>query len=156
MQKLNQDLISFLHNQGFVIVTTIDKKGFPHSSCKGIVHIEPDGRIFLFDVYRQKTYQNLQINPRINLTAVDEHKFIGFCLKGNGRIVSDNELDSELIKSWENRIASRLTKRLIKNIKEERGHRMHPEAKLPKPEYLIVVQIEEIIDLTPQDLKTGG
>lgn len=31
----------------------------------------------------------------------------------------------------------------------------HPEALLPKPEYMIVMEVEEIIDLTPKHLKQG-
>ncbi len=152
MKRLTDDIARFFQDQGCVIVSSIDKNGFPHNSCKGIVKIEPSGRVYLLDVYRAKTYENLKRNPHISITAIDEHKFTGYCLKGKVEIVPQEELGLEIVKAWEDRIASRLTQRLLKNIRGEKGHPRHPEALLPKPEYLIVMDTEEIIDLTPQHL----
>jgi predicted pyridoxine 5'-phosphate oxidase superfamily flavin-nucleotide-binding protein len=151
--KLSAEIVRFLQNQGFLIVSTIDKSGYPHSSCKGMVDIKPDGRIYILDVYRGKTYQNLQANPLISITAIDEHKFAGYCLKGRAQIVLAADAEPGIIKAWENRVTGRLTQRLIKNLKEEKGHRTHPEAMLPQPKYLIVMDVEEVVDLTPGHLK---
>lgn len=153
MKKIPGEIARFFYNQGFVIVCTIDKYGRPHSSCKGVVKINQNGRVFLLDVYRAQTFENLTQNPAISITAIDEHKFTGYCLKGEARIASQAELTPELQKAWENKIAGRLTQRLLKNIHEEKGHPRHPEALLPKPEYLIVMDVEEAIDLTPRHLK---
>jgi len=153
MKKLKEEIVRFFHNQGFVIVSTIDKNGFAHCACKGIVKIEPCGRVYLLDVYRKKTFENLKINPRITITAVDEHKFSGYCLKGKMQMLPEGKIKDELVKAWEERITSRLTQRLLKNIHEERGHPHHPEVLLPKPEYLIEMEVEEIVDLTPQHIR---
>jgi hypothetical protein len=107
------------------------------------------------DLYRAKTRQNLQRNPRISVTAFDEHKFIGYCLKGKVKSFSENELPVDILKAWEERITNRLTQRLLKNVREEKGHPRHPEILLPKPEYLIVMDVEAIVDLTPHHLKQG-
>jgi len=151
--KLNADIIRFLHSQGFLIVSTVDKNGYPHSSCKGMVDIKPDGKIYLLDVYRGKTYENLRTNPFMSITAVNEHKFSGFCLKGRAQILNAADADPGIIKAWEDKVTGRLTQRLIKNLKEEKGHASHPEAMLPQPKYLIVMDVEEIVDLTPGHLK---
>lgn len=136
-----------------MVVSTIDKNGLVHNACKGIVKIERCGRIYLLDVYRARTHENLKCSPYISITAFDEHKFIGYCLKGKAEILSQQELKPELLKAWEDRITSRLTQRLLRNIHEEKGHPKHPEVLLPKPEYLIVMEVEEIVDLTPHHLK---
>ena len=52
MPELIREIINFLEAQGVVLLTTIDEKGFPHSSCKGIVKIEETGRVYLLDAYR--------------------------------------------------------------------------------------------------------
>ncbi|MDD2679345.1 MAG: pyridoxamine 5'-phosphate oxidase family protein [Candidatus Omnitrophica bacterium] len=154
MDPLSEEIIQFLHRQGCVIVSSIDSQGFPHSSCKGIVKINPKGSIYLLDAYRGQTLQNLKDNPYVNITAFDEHKFIGYCLKGKARILYEKELDTGILKAWEERITGRLTQRLLKNIRGEvKGHRAHPEALLPKPEHMIVVDVEKVVDLTPQHLK---
>lgn len=153
MRKLPQEVINFFRNQGCVIVSTIDAKGFAHNSCKGLVKINRNGLTYLLDLYRANTYKNLKRNPHISITAFDEHKFIGYCLKGRASLLPEGRLYAQITKAWEARIASRITQRLLKNIREEKGHPRHPEALLPKPEYLIVMQVEETVGLTPHHLK---
>jgi general stress protein 26 len=153
MKKISGEIINFFQNQGCVIVSTIDSNGFVHCSCKGIVKIDHQGEVYLLDLYRTRTYQNLKHNPCISLTAIDEHKFMGYCLKGKAQLLSVKKLQPKIISAWEEKITSRLTQRLLKNIREEKGHPRHPEVLLPKPEYMIVMKVEEVVDLTPRHLK---
>lgn len=149
MKQLSKLIIDFLLAQGFVIVASIDKNGFPHSSCKAIVKIEPSGKIFLIDVYRGVTSENIERNQQISISAVDEHKFAGYCLKGKAAKMPDDHISQEIIKTWEDNITSRLAKRLLKNLVQGHGQGHHPEASLPQPKHLIVLEVEEIVDLAP-------
>ncbi|MBN1405586.1 MAG: pyridoxamine 5'-phosphate oxidase family protein [Candidatus Omnitrophica bacterium] len=152
MQLLTDDIIQFFARQGFVIVSTIDSGGMPHTSCKGIVKIEQD-KIYLLDLYKAATYDNLKKNPKISLTAVDEHKFRGYCIKGRASILKASQIKSHIIKTWEDKITTRVRNRILKNIRGEKGHPKHPEILLPKPEYLIAVDVEKTVNLTPHALK---
>lgn len=156
MKKLTGAIIAFFNKQPYTIVTTIDKNGCLHNSCKGIVDIDADGRVYLLDLYKERTYQNLSKNQCISITAVDEHKFMGYSLKGTARIVKREDVKSHIMEKWEDRIKKRIAQRLIKNIKGEKGHPRHPEALMPKPEYLIEVKVGEIIDLTPHHIGKGN
>ena len=156
MKQIPAAIIDFLRTQSFVIVCSIDKNGFPHSSCKNIVKIEPCGQVFLLDAYRGLTAENIRRNPRISISAIDEHKFMGYCLKGKARILPANNISQEIIKSWEDNITSRLAKRLLKNLAEGKSRSHHPEASLPGPKYLISVEVEKIVDLTPHHLRKEG
>lgn len=153
MKKLDANVMDFFQNQGCVIVSTIDKTGFVNNACKGIVMINGNGEIYLLDLYRGRTHENLKNNPHMSLTAIDEHKFTGYCLKGKGSILPEVKLQAQIVKAWEERITSRLTRRLLKNIRGEKGHGRHPEVLLPKPEYMILMEVEEAVDLTPHHLK---
>lgn len=153
MQSLSEQIVSFLKNQGFVIVSTISRDGGIHSSCKGITKIDRNGKIYLFDLYMGRTYENLKENPAITLTSADEHRFIGYCLKGKAEIVASDKFNAQMITAWDDMIVSRVTRRLLRNIRNEKGHHSHPEVRLPRPKYMIVMEVEEIIDLTPQHLK---
>ncbi len=153
VKSLPDDIIRFFHSQRFSIVSTIDRDGSPHNACKGIVDIEKDGRVYLLDLYRGKTLENLKYNPYISITAVDEHKFTGYCLKGKARILNKDRIESRIMKLWEGKITSRIAHRILKNMKEARGHVLHPEALLPKPEYLIEMKVSEIIDLSPFNVR---
>lgn len=153
MKRLPDDIVHFFREQGFVIVSTVDERGMPHSSCKGIINISPAGKIYLLDVYLKGTYNNLKRNPNISITAVDEHKFKGYCLKGKAELIGRDRLSPQIKKAWEARLAGRITQRLLKNIRDEKGHPQHPEARFPQPEYMIVVEVGEVVDLTPHNLK---
>jgi len=153
MKKLPDEVIQFLGNQNFVIVSTIDKNGNLHSSCKGIVKIKKNGKIYLLDLYKGVTYENLKRNPRISLTAVDERSFKGYCLKGRARIATSKNLDIKFNLLWEDKLTRRISQRMIKNIMEEKIDSLHPEARLPKPKYIILMQVKEIVDLRPVNLK---
>ncbi len=155
MARLNDGILQFFRNQGCVIVSTVDKNGLPHCACKGIVKINKNGRVYLLDLYHAQTRDNLKHNARISITAVDEHKFIGYCLKGKAEITPSESIAPAVIRTWEARIAGRLTQRLLKNIHEEKGHPRHPEILLPEPKYMIVMEVKKIVDLTPQHLKKG-
>jgi len=153
MSKLTREIINFFENQGCVVLTTIDHRGFPHTSCKGMVKLGESGQVYLLDAYHGQTFKNLEKNSFASVTAFDEHKFKGFCLKGRARLIHEDELTESIVKSWEERITNRLTQRLLKNIREGKGHKGHPEASLPRPKYMIVLEIEEVVDLTPAHLK---
>ena len=150
---LKDEIIWFFKHHTVVIVTTIDNNGLPHSSCKGIVDIEKNGHVYVLDLYRARTFANLKANPLISLTGVDEHKFIGYCLKGKARIVERKKFTPSLMKAWEKRLNKRITKRLLKEIRGEKGHDRQPEVLMPRPAYLIKAKINEVVDLTPQHIK---
>jgi len=151
--RINKDILFFFSRQNFTIVSTIDQDGRPHSSCKAIVKFGSDGMIYLLDLYKGKTFENLKRNPNISITAVDEHKFKGYSLKGTAKIIESKELDSDLKEKWENNIVSRITQRILKNLKGGKAQWRHPESLLPTPKYLIAVEIKDVIDLTPPTLK---
>lgn len=150
---MTDDAINFFKTQDFAVVSTIDEDGGVHCSCKDIVKIDPHGRFFLLDLYKGVTFANIMRNPVISITAVDGHKFKGYCLKGKASIVDKDKLGPDILPAWDAKVVSRITHRLLKNIKGEKGHPTHPEAGLPKPQYMIVVDVEEEVDLTPKHLK---
>ena len=153
MKEINEEILQFFQKQSFVIVSSIDKEGFPHCSCKGILEIDETGKIYLVDLYKGKTYENLIRNPHISITAVDEKYFRGYCLKGKAQIISQNKFTSKIKKTWEEKITGRISKRILENIHAGAGRLRQPEVLLPKPEYMIVMEVEKIIDLTPSQIK---
>ncbi|MFH0839880.1 MAG: pyridoxamine 5'-phosphate oxidase family protein [Candidatus Omnitrophota bacterium] len=155
MKALPSEIVQFFRRQPFVIVSTVDSDNTTHNSCKGIVDINQKGAVYLLDLYRKNTLVNLKRNGNISITAVDEHKFVGYCLKGTAAIVGKKSLTPHILKAWEKRLAGRITHRLLKNIKDEsvKGHRRYPESLFPKPEYMISVKVSEIVTLTPSHIK---
>lgn len=146
---LSEEVVHFFEHQSFTLVSTFDAQGRIHNACKGVVSIRPEGAVYLLDLYKGKTFSNLKNNSAISLTGVDEHRFIGYCLKGKARIAHPGELSREILSAWDNKMNSRITQRVINSIQGKKGHRRHPEALMPKPEYLVVMDVEEVVNLTP-------
>ncbi len=152
MKKIPDKAAKLLKENGFVIVSTLDKSGGIHCSAKGVIEVKK-GQVYLIDLYKRITYVNLERDPTISITAIDEHKFIGFTLKGKAEIVKREKIKEKLIIRWEQRIVERISKRVIKNVKKEKSSVKHPESKFPRPEYLIEMDVNQIVDLTPSHLK---
>ncbi|MDD5644746.1 MAG: pyridoxamine 5'-phosphate oxidase family protein [bacterium] len=146
--KLSKDIINFLEKQGFTVVSTIGNDGYPHNSCKGIVRIEEE-KIYLIDLYTGRTRANLKINPGISITAVDEHLFKGFCVKGKAREINKDEIPQNMIEDWKKKIHGRIVTRIINSVKGRKGHPSHPEALMPDPKYIIAVDVEKVVNLAP-------
>jgi len=155
MAKLSAGIQKFFSDQGFVIVSTVDKGGTIHCAAKGIVGIEAE-RIFLVDLYLAHTYANILVNPAVSVTAVDGHKFQGYTLKGKARVVEREKIAGHLMQAWEDRVIQRISQRMVRNIQEKRSGSHHPESKFPQPKYLLEIDVESIIDLAPAHLKQGN
>lgn len=150
--QIPSDIVDFLNQQGYVIVSTIDPDGYIHCSAKGIVRIE-GSKIYLVDIYLLHTFQNLQKNSLITITAVDEQRFKGYCLKGRAQILAKKDLDKEFTRQWDEKVVKRISARLIKNVQGEKQASFHPESRFLGPQYVIVMLVDSIIDLTPPHLK---
>lgn len=152
--ELPDEIIYFVKKHHIAVLSTLDDKGRIHCSVKGIVGIEKEGRIYAIDVYKQKTYKNLIKRPTVSITLVDERNFIGYTFQGKGKIVPHSKIEGHIIEEWEKRIIKRITQRVIDSVRSEKGSKAHYEAELPKkPQYLIEVDIDNIIDLSPPHMR---
>jgi len=149
-----EEVARFFRDQSFVIVSSAEPEGGIHTACKGIARIQPaQGRVYLLDLYLRRTFRNLRRDPAISLTAVDEPSFSGYCLEGTAQILGKDETDPAIVREWEEKITARISQRLVRNLRGEKGHGRHPEARLPSPKYIIAVDVKRIVDLTPPQLK---
>ncbi|RKY36288.1 MAG: hypothetical protein DRP78_04000 [Candidatus Omnitrophota bacterium] len=152
MKKIDAEIISFLEKQGFVIVSTMDEQKRIHCSAKGISIIKPEGEIYLVDLYLRNTFNNLTKNSIISVNAFDEYVFAGYTLQGKAEVIKKKLMPEDVIEYWENKVIKMISSRVIKNMKEEKIAR-HLDVHFSEPEYVIKMQVEEIIDLKPGDLK---
>ena len=152
--RIPENAARMLDKQHFVIVSSVDQKGSVDSAAKGIIEVDPKGRICVLDLYRGRTYRNIKKNPRVTLTAIDERRFRGYSIKGKARIMSDGALPKRKLSVWQDKIAKRIARRLIKHVKEETpDHEDIPEARFPLPKHIIEIDVLDIIDIAPHRAK---
>ncbi len=147
MKTIPRKVINLLDRANFVIVASIDNKGFPHTSCKGMVDIDKKGKIYIFDLYKGNTYKNIKKVPLVSITVVDENIFAGYCIKGEAEIVSLSADKGYLYRRWKEKLNRRITERVISHIRKNISTSHHPEADFPEVENIIVVNVHSILDL---------
>ncbi len=152
MIPIPEQVINFIRDKGYVIITTLDENGCPHSACKGFIKIDRAGQFFIMDLYKQRTYANLLRNPVISATIADEHQFTGYCLKGRAKIIWEKSLTPSVFKAWENRLTHRLTRRVLNLMSGGPASPSYAEEAMPPPQYLLVMEVEEIVDLAPREI----
>ena len=156
MTEISSEVIHFFNKEHFVIIATLDKSGTIHTSAKGILEIGDRGKIFILDLYKGRTYQNIKNNPNVNLTLVDERRFMGYSIKGKARIVREGLISKKRLELWHDKLAKRIARRVIRHVKSPgTGSEGIPEAGFPMPKYLIEVSADKVISLTPGRLKKG-
>ena len=148
--NLPDDLVKFFENQGAVIVSTLDEDGMIHSSVKGIVGINKNGTLYVIDLYHHNTYNNLKRSPVVNVTSIDEKKFLGWALQGTAKIVPQDEINDEISLEWKKRVIKRIIDRIISNVKVHKKEHGVSEVHLPEdPKYLIEIDVKKIFNLRP-------
>jgi len=153
MVEFDKDLIYFLRNQEFLIVSTFDSKKRIHCSAKDIVDIDPCGKIYVVDLFCRNTLANLRRDSNITVTAVNNKSFSGYTIKGKASLIDKPDISKDMRGKWEERILKRISKRVISDVQKEKSTPYNPESLLPKLCSLIEIIAEEIIDLTPKNLK---
>jgi len=128
--NLTTNIINLVNSQSYVLVSTIDGKGYIHSVAKGVVNITPGGAVSIIDLYKKDTYNNLKKNSLISVTVVDEPKFMGYTLKGKAKIIEKDSLDQNLLAQWEKKVIERISRRLITSVQKDKVGSHHPEAAL--------------------------
>ena len=154
MIEIPDSVKHLLDKQHVAIVSTLDDDGVIHTSAKGVVEVDPKGKVFVLDLYKARTFRNVEKNSNVTLTVIDEHRFKGYSLSGKAIIVEEKDIPKEKMNIWHEKLATRIARRVISHVKEERPHEESiPEASFPMPKYLIKVLVDKIIDLAPQRLK---
>ena len=152
--ELPETVYNFLEKQGYVIVSTFDERHHIHCSAKGIVGLDKKGKIFIIDLFHRNTYRNLKNNPVVSVTSVNETKFKGYTLQGKAKIIPREEIGEHIVAKWEDSIISRISKRVQESIQAGEKSNAHHEAHLPRhPKYLIEIDVDRIIDLSPPNVK---
>jgi general stress protein 26 len=153
MAEIPHDVKHLLDKHHVTIVASRDGKGI-HTSAKGILEVDSKGKIFILDLYKNRTYRNIKRNPHVTLTTIDERAFKGYSVKGRAKIIKEGAVPKNKLEIWHAKLATRIARRLIRHVKgESAGHEGIPEARFPLPKYIIEVSAEKIVDLAPQKLK---
>ena len=119
MIKINEEIIAFFKRQNFLMVSTVDNENVINVAAKSIAQIDPDGKIYLIDLYNGTTKTNLDENLNATLSAIDEEEFKGWQIKGKAKSVDFKE-GCKHLEYFDEHIKKRIVDRIIDNIKKKK------------------------------------
>jgi len=103
----------------FVSVSTSDLQGNPNCACKLLVKIEKD-YLYLFDYPTWRTWQNLQQNPKVSISLLDESELK--CYKINGRVetIEEGAIHDSMREAIEEKRTDISTKHIVESVRNDK------------------------------------
>jgi uncharacterized protein len=124
MARLNQEMKDLIADQKVSFVATADKRGKVNVSPKGSIYVADDETLAFADLYSKKTRENLMVNPHIALVVIDLEGLRGYQFKGKGELLEEGDLYNDVV-----------------------CYLQTLPLKLPDPQYVVKIRLEEIYDL---------
>ena len=122
MAKIPKEVKEFLPGKmGWVATATTD--GVPNTTPKGSVQVLDDEHLIFADLFSLKTRENLEKNPKVAVTVVDEKSAKGYQIKGVVELIASGPLYE--------RMAVRLKQ---------------ASAKLPSRMYVVKIAVDSVYD----------
>ncbi len=91
MAKLTEEIKSFIaEHEAFIATASAD--GMPNIGAKGSTQVLDDEHIVFYELTGGRTWENLQVNPRVAIAVADRSTIKGYRLTGKAELVTEGEL----------------------------------------------------------------
>lgn len=118
MVKLSNDMKTMFEQQ-LALIATASKDSNPNVGPKGSMHIVDDETLAYSEGTAQKTFRNLQENPKVAVIVVDREKGDGWQIKGTAELLTRGDFFEQVAKG-----------------REQLGR--------PRPRHVVKIRVEEI------------
>lgn len=115
MVLIPDKIMQLIRKENMLIVGSSDEKGLCNVSPRTTFLLDSDGSIYWLELFKHKTYRNLQKNPWCSIAVFDKKKIAGYQIKGKIALIKDRKLRSEI----SIRIIDRLTRQHKQRIFKE-------------------------------------
>lgn len=95
MQSIPNKIKQLIKKEHILIVGS-SSNGICNVSPRISFHLDPDGSIYWFEMFKHKTFRNLQKNPWCTVAVFDRKKLIGYQLKGKTSIITDGKIKKRI------------------------------------------------------------
>ena len=118
MAKLTSEMKAVFEKQ-LAVIATASKDGTPNVGPKGSMYVFDDETLAYSEGTGQKTFKNLQENPKVAVLVVDREKGEGYQVKGTAELLTSGDFF-------------------------ERVARRQEERKRPRPKHVVKITVDEI------------
>lgn len=92
MVTISDEVKQFVESQKVSYVATSSDKGKPNVSPKGTLRVVDDRTIAFCDLFSKKTHKNLQKNPWVAVSVVNEEELKGYQFVGTAEEIEEGPL----------------------------------------------------------------
>jgi predicted pyridoxine 5'-phosphate oxidase superfamily flavin-nucleotide-binding protein len=122
MAKIPKEVQEFVKNK-LAWVATASPDGVPNTTPKGSVQVIDDEHLVFADLFSLKTRDNLQKNPKVAVTIIDQEKYKGYQFKGSAQLVDSGPLFDQM----------------VEQLKKA-------PMQLPHPKYVVIITVDSVYD----------
>ena len=142
-----KEIVEFLEKNEFIVIGTCSDDMQPNVAPKFLLKVEGDC-IFLGDYTIDRTWSNINFNPKVSLSSIDLDSLVGYQINGVVELVEEGDVYESLIDEFNTKKISLSTKRVIDGVHKEKPYK---EFEMIFPERVIIYKIKakEIIKIRP-------
>jgi len=119
--KIPPGLITLLQKADFVSVGTSDEHGQPSVASKFLLKVD-GGNLYFVDLVKGKIWRNLQYNPFISLTVMDEDNLRNYQINGTAKVLDAGSEFDLLMREFEDKQVSFATNKIIAGVRQFKPH----------------------------------
>lgn len=124
------DKVKQLITKENVIIVGTSQKGIVNVSPRTAFHIDLDGSIYWLEIFRHKTFRNIQKNRWCSIAVFDKKKLVGYQLKGKADLISDRKIKSQMTLTIIDKLTRLHRQRILRQAKNRRTNIVKFSAKL--------------------------
>lgn len=109
-------VLKLIKQQQILIVGTTNR-GICNISPRTSFHLDEDGAVYWLELFRHKTFRNLQKNTWCTIAIFDKKRLVGYQLKGKASLVSDRKIKSQIKLKIIDRLTRLHRQRILKQSK---------------------------------------
>ena len=117
-------------------IASCDLHGKPNSAAKMLIDVVEPNRIYYLDYNHTQTFANMQSNPQLSVSFMDDAAFTGYRLTGSAEIVPSGTEYEAAKRSWDRKLISYAADRILARV-TGRYSTKESEIKLP-PDFVII------------------
>ncbi len=144
---INKIVKELIESREFISVATSDLEARPNAAPKFLLKVEKDF-IYLVDYIIGRTFENLQINPKVSLSFIDSFTLIGYQINGKVEIIDSGAEYKDILKELQNKQIDLSTKRVMDGVVKGQVHKAY-EVGSPEQFVILKIKVEEVVEIRP-------
>lgn len=147
---ISKAIKTLIESREFISVASCDLDARPNAAPKFLLKVEAS-HIYLVDYVLGQTFRNLQANPRVSLSFLDNNTLMGYQINGNVEIIDSGQEYDSALKDLERKQIDLSATRIIDGVMKGKVHKAY-EMAAAEQFVILKIKVEEIVQIHPTGL----